>query len=66
MKFPQGSKHRHGGDGRGLRPNRHIKHERFPSITFSPETSGADFFSQAAAAKISFLLVFGQGKGRGI
>src|SRR2546428_1835369 len=51
----RGSERRHCGDGRRLRPNRHVKHERSPSITFPAETmleTGMRFlFFQAAAAK---------------
>src|SRR5436189_3850215 len=59
----RGSKRRHCGDGRRLRPNRHVKHERFPSITFPAETmleTGMRFlfFQAAGGCKIPFLLVF--------
>ena len=53
------------------RPNRLVKHERFPSITFPAETmleTGMRFlFFQAAAAKYHFCLCFSRPcQGRGI
>ena len=58
---PQCQEARHCGDGRGLRPNRHIKHERFPRSRFPPKQCwrprcGSLF--QAAAAKYRFCLCF--------
>jgi hypothetical protein len=70
--FPSSAcKRRHCGDGRQLRPNRRVKHERFPSITFPAETmleTGMRFlFLRAAAAKYRFCSCFSrQCKGRGI
>jgi hypothetical protein len=48
-------------DGRRLRPNRHVKHERFPSITFPAETmleTGMRFLFFRRQLQNTVLLVF--------